>query len=305
MNHKNKYGLCCISLQLKTNNDLNSGTVTKKKYESSPRQPAINHVADKTLHNLYVTRKTLELCAAKNWNYRISSDIFPLYTLPGFDTKINQFYNYDTKIQPEIERIKTVIKNSNIRCSMHPDQYVVPASANPNVVAKSITELNYHGEVMDLLGLPRDYNSPINIHMNSFNSGTLDETAARFTSAFKLLDDSVKTRLVLECEDKPNSWDVTRVLNQVVPKLSIPYDSHHFRLNNPKQINYHDAARLSAATWQNFRPLFHFSNGKASPQDRAHSDYVYEKHQELFDMEVDIDFEFKSKDLAILQFENL
>jgi UV DNA damage endonuclease len=306
---KNKYGLCCISLQLKTDQNLGSGTITKKKFvdlAAKNLQSAINFVADKTLHNLYVTRKTLELCAKHNWNYRISSDIFPLYTLPEFNVPISQFYNFSQKVSPEIDRIKTLVRTANIRCSMHPDQYVVPASGNTDVVAKSIRELNYHGEVMDLFGLSRDYNSPINIHMNSFNSGTLEETAARFVAAFHKLSDSVKSRLVLECEDKPNSWDVTRLFDVIVSKLleiPITYDSHHFRLNNPKQLSYSEAAALSASTWKNCKPLFHFSNGKASPADRAHSDYVYEQHNELFDMDVDVDFEFKQKDLAILAFE--
>jgi UV DNA damage repair endonuclease len=58
------------------------------------------------------------------------------------------------------------------------------------------------------------------------------------------------------------------------------------------------------STWGEHRPLFHFSNGKKDPSDRAHSEYVYELHHELFEFDLDIDFEFKAKDLAVKDFEN-
>jgi hypothetical protein len=60
-----------------------------------------------------------------------------------------------------------------------------------------------------------------------------------------------------------------------------------------------EACGLARTTWGNFKPLFHFSNGKSSTSDRAHSDYVYELHEELFDYPTDVDFEFKLKEIAI------
>jgi UV DNA damage repair endonuclease len=56
-------------------------------------------------------------------------------------------------------------------------------------------------------------------------------------------------------------------------------------------------------TWGKYKPLFHYSNGKTEPTDRAHSDYVYTLHKELFENDVDVEFEFKAKDYAIERFE--
>jgi UV DNA damage repair endonuclease len=64
-----------------------------------------------------------------------------------------------------------------------------------------------------------------------------------------------------------------------------------------------EAIKMCMETWGKYKPLFHYSNGKTGATDRSHSDYVYTLHKELFENDVDIDFEFKAKDYAIERFE--
>ena len=57
-----------------------------------------------------------------------------------------------------------------------------------------------------------------------------------------------------------------------------------------------------AETWGSHKPLFHFSNGRDHALDKAHSDYVYDVHEELFFKNIDIDYEYKLKDYTINKF---
>ena len=293
--------LCCISLKLQEQK-IRASTMTKTRFLTLERKNAERIVADRTLNNVVVTRKTLEYCALNKWNYRISSGMMPLETLPEANLSIETTYNYKT-IKQEFDLCNSVIKKNKIRCSTHPDQFVVPASANLSVVKKSIIELEAHGKMMDAMGLPQTYEAPINIHMNCYK-GNLNDIALRFINVYNNLPINVKSRLVLELEDKPNSWGLIKLYDLIYQKTGIPitYDSHHFRLNNPENISPEKAILMCMETWGKYKPLFHYSNGKTGPTDRAHSDYVYTLHKELFENDVDVEFEFKAKDYAIEKF---
>ena len=277
--------------------------MTKTRFLALERKNAEQIVADRTLNNVVVTRKTLEYCALHKWNYRISSGMMPLETLPEANLSIETTYNY-AKIEQEFNLCDTVIKKNKIRCSTHPDQFVVPASATKSVVEKSIVELKSHGKMMDAMGLPQTYESPINIHMNIYKSGT-KEIAKRFIDVYNDLPINVKSRLVLENEDKTNSWKVEELYELIYSNTGIPitYDNLHFRCN-PGKLSAKEAVKLCMSTWDKYRPLFHFSdNDTTNKNPRAHGDYVRSIPEEYVDLDVDFEFEFKAKDYALDQFE--
>jgi len=156
---------------------------------------------------------------------------------------------------------------------------------------------------MDLFGLPQSYDAPINIHMNCYK-GDLQEIANRFINVYNNLPINVKSRLVLENEDKPNSWNVQQLYDFIYTKTGIPitYDNLHHRCN-PGKLSAKDAVMLAKSTWPN-RSLFHFSdNDLTNKNPRAHGDYVRELPTEYVDLDVDFEFEFKAKDYALERFE--
>ena len=294
--------LCCISLKLQKQK-IRASTMTKTRFLALERKNAEQIVADRTLNNVVVTRKTLEYCALHKWNYRISSGMMPLETLPEANLSIETTYNY-AKIEQEFNLCSTVIKKNKIRCSTHPDQFVVPASATKSVVEKSIVELKSHGKMMDAMGLPQTYESPINIHMNIYKGGT-KEIAKRFVDVYNDLPINVKSRLVLENEDKTNSWKVEELYELIYSNTGIPitYDNLHFRCN-PGKLSAKEAVKLCMSTWDKYRPLFHFSdNDTTNKNPRAHGDYVRSIPEEYVDLDVDFEFEFKAKDYALDRFE--
>jgi UV DNA damage endonuclease len=297
-----KKSLCCISLKLQEQG-IKASTMTKTRFLALERNSAERIVADRTLNNVYVTRKTLEFCGQRGWNYRISSGMMPLETLPDANLLLENTYNF-SKIKQEFDIAAAVIKKYNIRCSTHPDQFVVPASANSAVVKKSIEELEMHGKMMDYFGLPRSYDAPINIHMNCYK-GNVKDIALRFIDVYNSLSEKVRSRLVLENEDKPNSWKVQELYDYVYQNTGIPitYDNLHYRCNTGK-LTATEAVNLAISTWGKHRPLFHFSdNDLNNSNPRAHADYVREIPAEYQNLDVDFEFEFKGKDYAIEKFE--
>jgi UV DNA damage endonuclease len=283
---------------------IKAQTMTRQRFLLLENKVALATLSKRVLNNLGVTHDTIKYCIGKKWNYRISSDLFPLATLPDANISFDILPD-KLMIDAMFSKIALLTKNNNIRCSMHPDQFVVPASANPTVVAKSLVELKHHADLMDRMGLPRSYEAPINIHMNSFK-GDLAETSKRFIEAFRTLPEAVTSRLVLENEDKPNSWNVEQLHEYIYQKSNIPitYDNLHFECN-PGRLTAKRAVDLAVSTWTTCRPLFHYSDsiGKTGVNRRAHADKPSVFPTEYQNLNVDLEFEFKAKDYAIEHFE--
>lgn len=302
----NKYSLCCISLRLQEKG-IKGSTMTKKRFLSLDRKTAVDTVSKRTLNNIKVVKETLKYCSTKNWNYRISSNLMPLETLPEANISYDVLPDKD-EIYKEFKNCAEIIKKYKLRCSTHPDQYTVPASGNPDVVKKSIIDLNCHGLAMDLFELPQSYEAPINIHMNSYKGYDIQTIASRFINVYKQLNNNVKSRLVLENEDKPNSWNTKQLYTYIYEQVGIPitYDSLHHR-NNTGGLTSYEAYNLAKSTWNNYTPLFHFSDTEPKlGNPRAHADYPTVLHEELNNNDIiDLECEFKAKDYAIEYLQNI
>lgn len=298
-----KKSLCCISLELQKSG-RRASTMTKTRFLALERTKALSILSSRVVNNLDLTHDTIKHCIANNWNYRISSSLFPLATLPDANLSFDVLPD-KALINATFADIAQTIANNSIRCSMHPDQFVVPASANPSVAAKSLVELEHHALLMDRMGLPRSYNAPINIHMNCFK-GSLPDIAKRFIEAYKTLSEGVQSRLVLENEDKPNSWNVEQLYEHIHQRIGIPitYDNLHHKCN-PGHLSAKNAVALAMSSWGKYRPLFHYSEsrGEFGIDKRSHRDTPLKFPVEFVDLDVDLEFEFKLKDYAINFFE--
>ena len=131
-----KKSLCCISLQLQEKG-FKSNTMTKTRFLTLERKSALSTISQRTLNNVHVAVNTFAFCASKGWNYRISSDLFPLATLPEANLSFDILPDKD-RIYVEFKRGTEIIKKNNLRCSTHPDQFVVPASVTKTVVRETV-----------------------------------------------------------------------------------------------------------------------------------------------------------------------
>lgn len=301
-----KPSLCCIHSGLQKSG-AKFRVMTYTQFVKLGKKHGMIELANRSLNNIQTICKIVKVCGDKNWNYRIGSNVFPLMTHPKLNLKIQDFYNAD-QIFAEFKVAADLIKKLGVRCSMHPDQFVVPASPRPNVRDSAVKDLIQHAMIMDLLGLPKSYEAPINIHMNSYNDGDYVATANRFFGVYDNLPDNVRNRLVLENEDKLKSWTVEKLYEHIYTRSHVPitFDNHHFALN-PGTQTIDQAFDMAISTWpKNISPLFHFSDGIVSVVDvkknpRAHADLPYRIPQVYVDYKnsLHLDFEFKSKEIAI------
>ena len=276
--------------------------MTYAQYVKLGKDQAMKVLADRSFNNIKAIHSILKECAANDWNYRIGSNVFPLMTHPDLDFTVDDFYNA-AEIRAEFAAAAQTIKQNNIRCSMHPDQFVVPASPNFKTRRNSIRDLEQHAMIMDMLDLPRSYEAPINIHMNCYNDGKFIETANRFFFEYASMSEGVKKRLVLENEDKGKSWTVKNLYDYIHTLADIPitFDNLH-HLCNSGGLSEQQAFDLAVSTWpKDVVPLFHFSESLAGKNPRAHADFptflpdIYKNYKG----KLHLDFEFKLKEIAI------
>ena len=291
-----RYGLCCISLKLKEQG-FSHQTMTYKRFSSLPREEALEILGSRIQNNLMVTDKTIEFCATNNYVYRVSSDIFPLITFDEANVSLEDLPNHDA-IQDEFDNIEQTIKRTNVRVTCHPSEFNVLASTNTKAVDKTITELNFYSSFFDRIGLPANYDAPMNMHVHN-RSGSLNEIVDRFMTNFDRLDENCRKRLVIENDDKINCWSVNELINVFNNQTKIPitFDYLHHKCH-PDGLNEEEALTMCYNTWHNYKPLFHYSESKPGNNPRAHADYA-ENIFQTYGLDFDVDMELKMKDLAI------
>lgn len=299
----NNLGYCCINIGInkgKRKKDhifINRGMI-KKTFDSS----GLTYVSELSIKNINDLQKIIE------WNikndifvYRMSSDMFPFIGL----YELGDLPNFDI-ISSKLKSIGDYSKRNNIRLSFHPSHFNVLASEKPDVVEKTIKELNKHAELMDLMCLDKTTFYPINIHVNT-TQPSRKEAAERFCKQFERLSDSCKLRLVVENDDGENQYSVKMLYDFIYTKIGIPitFDQHHFNYG-PQDQTMEEALRLAHSTWKT-RAMTHMSSPKTiedtSGKKTAHADYIYESIQ-TFDLDFDTEIEAKAKDLAVIRYRN-
>lgn len=298
---KADYGYCCINLTLQKEKDIKIGRSMIKRTFTSKGIKYASELAEANLRDLIEIIK---------WNhsqgitmYRMSSSMFPWMS----EYEFSDMPNY-TVIQNLLKGAGTLAKKYGQRLTFHPGQFCVLVSPNRKVVDSAIDELRKSGEIMDMMGLPRNHYAAMNIHVG----GSYGDKAAaiqRFIDVWPTLPETVSTRLVLENDDKPSQYGVED-LYQIYESCGTPitFDYHHHRCYEDPMPEK-DALELCAKTWpKGIRQLCHYSSSKKLHEDasviiRAHADYVYEKI-ETYNMSLDIELETKAKELALIKYRN-
>ena len=188
-----KLGLCCISTSLKKQG-LKFQKMTYSRFKSLPRDEALSILSDRILNNLQVTNKIIKFCYDnKMSSYRMSSDLFPVINHPDVNISLDQlpasFYIFN-----ELSSIRKTIKETKLKITAHPSEYISLTSENEKVIQNSITDLKTHANLFDWLDLPKSYEAPLNIHCRK--DGDPEEISSRFMSNFEKLPYEVATLLI-------------------------------------------------------------------------------------------------------------
>ena len=287
--------LCCISNVL-AEQGIKFRTMTYKSFLSKPRSESLQKLSEIVRNNFSVSVKFVRHCKAAGINgYRLSSDLCPVIKHPDVMLNLEDLPEYGF-IKYEIDKLKKTIKDTGIRISAHPSEYITLTSEDPKALQNSITDLETHADIFDRLDLPQSYYSPLNIHVRK--DGDPIDISTRFFTNFDRLSDSVRKRLVLENNDNANGvWSIKNLHTHFHQTRGIPitFDNlHHKILHN--DMTEEEAFNLSYSTWS-VQPIFHYSEGKNNT--RAHSDMALSLPVN-YNKDVMFDVELKNKDYAIL-----
>ena len=296
-------GYACINMTLGSQKP--KVTTNRSMVKKTFNEKGIEYAGELGLLNSFDLFKILQWNNKHNIKvFRLSSDMFPWASEYGIENS------------PYYKRIETVLqgcghyaKTNGIRITCHPGPFNVLVSPNEKVVQNTITDLEIHGKIFDMLGLDRTPYNKINIHCNGVYGDKIS-AMDRFCDNFQRLSDSVKSRLTVENDDKSTMYSV-KDLMYIHEKIDIPivFDYHHHKFQTG-DLTEEQALSLAVSTWpKGIKPIVHYSeskslhenNDKLKPQ--AHSDYINELPN-TYGFDVDIMVEAKAKELSILPFLN-
>lgn len=256
------------------------------------------NLIEKVTNNLDCLERILKYNVAhKLLFFRISSDIVPFASHPICT------FNWQKYFQTRFQEIGNFIKKHKMRISMHPDQFILINSPNQDVVKRSIKELIYHCEILELLEL--DYSAKVQIHLGGIYE---DKSLAikRFISEYKKLPSLIRNRLVIENDHRAyNLQDCLWVSNQV--GIPIVFDSfHHECFNNNEIIS--KAMKSASTTWRRADGclMVDYSSQKPNAAKGNHAEHINIRHfkkfiQQTKDIKYDLMLEIKDKEKSALK----
>jgi UV DNA damage endonuclease len=229
--------------------------------------------------------------------FRITSDLVPFASHPICE------FNWQKHFAEKFQDIGTFINKNDIRISMHPDQFIVLNAKDEDVVSRSIAEIQYQANILDLMGL--DNTAKIQLHVGGVY-GNKSESMARFEKRYSKLDTAIKKRLVIENDDR--SYTVSDCL-RLNDKIGIPvlFDNFHHELNSSGE-NIYQALASTNKTWKNHDglPMTDYSLQNPKLGKGRHAETIdIRKFMEYIDTSKPLDFdimlEIKDKENSATQ----
>jgi len=224
--------------------------------------------------------------------FRITSDLVPFASHP-----VNQF-EWQAHFQPQFLEIGQFIAEHGIRISMHPDQFTLINSLDTAVFERSVKELEYHAEVLDLLGV--DTSAKIQLHVGGIY-GEKGKSMQRFVKRLETLDERLRRRLVIENDDRLYTLrDCLRIHEEIgIPVL---FDVFHHEVNSSGET-VRDALIMVAPTWaqEDGVPMLDYSSQEPGERARKHAETIDLAHFQQFvetvrDLHLDCDLMLEIKD---------
>lgn len=244
-------------------------------------------------HNLHCLEQILHYNIAHHMLFfRISSDIIPFASHPICTISWqDEFIDY-------FKKIGKIINDNNMRISMHPDQFIVLNAKDTDIVKRSIKELEYHGQVLDCLGL--DSTAKIQLHVGGVYNDK-QQSINRFITNYHQLSENILKRLVIENDD--NRYTLSDCLT-IFEKINIPilFDYFHYQLNHEDKA-FEQIFSQYIQTWKpsDGIPLCDYSSQQPHSRLGSHAQHLDGEDFTVFlnttqSYDIDIMLEIKDKE---------
>ena len=260
---KGKIGFCCKWIDhpaecagrkpTSESRDLN-GRSTTMRWLREHRDQAEQRQWDIMNHNSAAALRMVERVGSLPEHLRmvrLGSEMLQGYTEPAW---IDWWQQAD--VQQHLEQIFAPIgaraRELGVRLSFHPGQFCVLASANENIVERSIEEFEYHADMARWMGYGKSFQDfKINVHISGRQG---PEGIRRVLGRL-----SPEARNSITIENEENSWglDDCLSLGDVVP---IVLDIHHHWCREGEYLDPDsDRVKRVLDSWRGVRPAMHYS----------------------------------------------
>ena len=299
-------GYACICMNLSNGPKSTRITTNRSMIKRTFQQKGLPYASELALQNCKDLIKILK------WNhqndihfFRMSSEIFPWAS----EYQLSDLPDYK-EICKALEEAGSFARSVGQRLTCHPGPFNKLTSPKEHVIKNTIRDLEIHGELMDLLGMPRTPWAKLNIHVGA-TYGDKPFAISNFCRNFEKLPESVKTRLTVENDDRESLYSTAELVDEIHSRIGIPvvHDFHHHLFTN-RGMSQKEALGLACKTWGDVTPVVHYSESRAQEHNnpkikpQAHSDMI-RNYIDTFGYDVHIMIEAKHKELALLEYRNM
>jgi UV DNA damage endonuclease len=291
-----RIGLCCTFQE----QPIRFTTTTATSIGKMKRSEAIAKLNNLCLANANSLYVALQYCKENKIGcFRVNSHILPIKTHPTVGYRIEDLPDNEEIIR-RFKECGQFAKSHQLRTCFHPDQFVVLNSPRPDVIEKSVQELEYQAEVAEWIEA-----DVINIHGGGAygdKSKALDDFARNIDK----LSTRVRSRLTVENDDTIYTpSDLLPICN--ASGIPLVYDVHHHRCN-PDDRSIEQVTQEAMRTWDR-EPMFHISSpreGWNGKQPRQHHDFIdiQDFPDGWKDQTVTVEVEAKAKEIAVFRLLN-
>ena len=246
---------------------LNTRSTTVQWLNRQTREVAEERLWDIMVHNIQSYSNLIEYVGGlpnELRMVRLGSDCLPVYTQQDWSYfwRKPDVRDYCSKhLAPVGDKARAL----NVRLSMHPGQFTVLASDNPEIVDRSIEEFEYHTDIIRWMGYGKTFQDfKCNVHISGRQgpSGIINVLPRL----------SQEARNCITIENDENKWGIEHSL-ELADDLALVLDIHHHWVRTGEYIQPTDD-RFSRVvdSWRGVRPAMHYSYSRNEhlPQDFAH-----------------------------------
>ena len=232
----------------------NTGSTTVAWLNRQHKDVAVEKLWDLMKQNIESTRLLVERVGGLDEDLRmvrLSSDILPVYTEPSWS-----WFWRTSDVRDYAERHFRVVgdlaRENRVRLSFHPGQFTVLASADDDIVNRSIEEFEYHVDMARWMGYGQSFQDyKINVHI----SGRRGPQGIR--DVLGRLSPEARNCITIENEEISYGLDDCLSISDVVP---IVLDIHHHWIREGEYISPRDdRVQRVIDSWRGVRPACHYS----------------------------------------------
>jgi len=247
---------------------LNTRSTTVQWLNRQTREDAEQRLWELMVHNIQSYYNLIEYVGslpAELRMVRLGSDVLPVYTQADW-SYYWQLPDVRAYCEREFAKVGDLARKLDVRLSMHPGQFTVLASDNPDIVERSIEEFEYHVDCIRWMGFGQQFQDfKCNVHI----SGRQGPAGIKHAVDNRL---SPEARNVITIENDENKWGIQDSL-ELVDTCALVLDIHHHWCREGEYIlSTDDRYKRIVDSWRGVRPTLHYSysRNEALPEGFVH-----------------------------------